>query len=184
MKERGGEIFRRGRFGHDRIGQPDTKRPFQAQQQLHPLEAADTQVAVERVVARRPASGRSGQLDDELAEDVEHLAFHVSVGGLHAQLLLDSVNASAAAADLEAVVATRMKSISACGTPETLDHILHGCVTVDIGWPAGTSVPPNHGCAALNCGLFTSVDHHFIYGCDRYPLLLIDAYEDKRTCHE
>ena len=67
------EIARTGGLLHDPVGEADTELLLDAQQQLDPLEAADPEVAIERVVEPdRPARRRAAELVNEPADDVEH----------------------------------------------------------------------------------------------------------------
>jgi hypothetical protein len=67
------EIARTCGLLHDPIGEADPELLLDAQQQLDPLEAADPEVAIERVVEPdRAARRRAAELVDEPADDVEH----------------------------------------------------------------------------------------------------------------
>jgi hypothetical protein len=70
------------RFSHDRVGEANTKLPLEAKQQLHPLEAADAQVAIEGILERGLARGPSAQLVDQTPYDLEYLVVHGGVVGI------------------------------------------------------------------------------------------------------
>jgi hypothetical protein len=55
VQDRRDQILGRGRFSHHGVSEANTEGLFEAEQQLHPLEAADTQVAIEGVLKHRPA---------------------------------------------------------------------------------------------------------------------------------
>ena len=70
----------RGRFCYDRIGQSNTECVFEAKEQLHTFEAADAQIAVNRVVEARPLRCAPGQFADEAGNNIEHLAVNGGIG--------------------------------------------------------------------------------------------------------
>ena len=80
MPDRGDQIPRRARFCHHGIGQPNAEGLFEPEQQLHPLEAADAEIAVERVIQHGPSGAAATQLGDEARDDVEDLVIDGGVG--------------------------------------------------------------------------------------------------------
>jgi hypothetical protein len=71
-EERRDEVSRTPGLGHHGVGKANAERLLEAEQQLDPLEAAEAEVAVERVVeGRAPPQGATTQLGHEPADDVE-----------------------------------------------------------------------------------------------------------------
>jgi hypothetical protein len=67
-------------FRHHSVRQANAERLFEAEQQFHALEAADAQIAVERLVQRGPY-GAAAQFVDQVRNDGEDLLVNGGVGG-------------------------------------------------------------------------------------------------------
>ena len=81
MADRDDQILRCRGINHHRIRQTNAERLFEAEQQLHSLEAADAHITIEGVVECRPARGRSAQFLDHPGDDIENLIVDGGVGG-------------------------------------------------------------------------------------------------------
>ena len=68
-------------FAHDLIGEADPEPLLEAEQKFDPLQAANSQVAIERIVEPHRAGGRHGpQLPDQLGRGAEYFFLDRSPG--------------------------------------------------------------------------------------------------------
>jgi hypothetical protein len=154
LRRLGGQFARGGRTGHGGIRQHHTEALPQPEQQLHPLQAAEPEVMVQRVVeADRLPGARPAQLGHERTNDVEHGALERL--GTAGRALLEHGRASSVSSWDVLPDGTPCVARSACQRARGRDARTRG----------GSGSGPYAMCAA---GRFSGVPQAFVLSSEAY----------------